>query len=197
VTLSIKRSKLHDVLVGVDAGTHGVGISLWNLLDPFNFICAGYVEIDHARLDRARRDVEGWLRQTGMSIYDHLRARLLVEQMKVLLPEDGGKTDPKHLIRVSHVVGAVASLFTLVDFAEPGEWKGSKSKKVTTNINGRDLDPEEKLRIHYPKQRKTLGHNVDDAVAIGLAGVKALGYRKARVPRYTPSHHDWTAPKDR
>lgn len=180
----LQKSKLHDSLTAVDPGTHGIGISVWDLHDQCLLLAATYIPIDYKRLDRARVAVVGWLLSIGMACIERERSRLLIEQMKILLPEDGGKGNPEDLVRVSHVVGAVASLFTMVDYAEAGEWKGQKTKTVTTNISLRDLSNVELERIQYPKQKKTLGHNVDDAVAIGLAGMKALGLRKAKTVRY-------------
>lgn len=174
-----------EYLIAVDAGLDGLGISAWDLRVK-TLLEATYLPTPHRNLNQTRADVEHWL-DDRMELLGRKRTRCVIEQMKVRKQGDAKAGDPKYLIKIANVIGAVGSLFPVLDLPEPFEWKGSMPKPVTRNNLMRDLDPEEKRNFRYPPQ-KGLRHNVDDAAYLGLRAMFALRLRKPKLERFKPGH---------
>jgi hypothetical protein len=177
-----------EYLISVDAGLDGLGIAAWDLRVK-TLLKTAYLPTPHRNLNQTREDVFQWLNRSDMGIlpirgYKHVRC--VIEQMKVL-KQGQSKGDPKYLIQIANVIGAVGSLFPVLDLPEPFDWKRNLPKSVTRRALIRDLEPEERriLAAGYPP-RSSLSHNVDDAAALGLRALISLRLRKANLERWSP-----------
>lgn len=101
---------------------------------------------------------------------------IVVELMQVY--ERGkSKGDPADLLELAAIAGAVCALSpaTVRRAYLPREHKGQVPKEIIHKRALSRLDLEEAAAIVYPRALKTLGHNVLDAVAMGLFHLGRLG----------------------
>ncbi len=86
------------------------------------------------------------------------------------------KGDPNDLIAVAVVVGALTACLKNAELIKPRVWKGTVDKSVFLKRILGKLEPGELALL--PKLAKSLVHNVQDAVGIGLFAVGRLGKKK-------------------
>lgn len=156
------NSRDEPLLLAIDPGVRGCGVALFRggVLEQ-----AVYLE-GHTNAQRAG----AWLAMVAAVVeFVGMRA---VYQLATELPQvyvtQRAKGDPNDLIQLAAVVGGLSQAFRQVEQKVylPAEWKGQVPKEIVhTRALGR-LAPEEQGRISCRK--KTMLHNVLDAVSIGL-----------------------------
>lgn len=150
------------LLLAVDPGLRGCGIALFRdrILEQ-----AVYVE-GEAKAQRAA----GWTAMVN-AVSEFVGART-VEELVVELPQVyvavRSKGDPNDLIQLAAVVGGLCAEFRWAHqkIYLPAEWKGQVPKEIIHERAEKRLTTEEMAAISC--RRKSLLHNVKDAVAIGL-----------------------------
>lgn len=147
------------MILSVDPGTPGCGLALWELTGELH------------RAWFAKGLPREWcLRELGP--YRTIRSAV-VERPQVYV-QWRQKGDPNDLVEIAllagEVVGWLRNHLGRVEAAYPlpSEWKGQLKKEVTTPRVRAALSPEELSRVEMLRAVNTLGHNVWDAVGIGL-----------------------------
>lgn len=157
------------MILSVDPGLRGCGVALWG---DGALVGAGYVRGPTAGRGPAAwvemaRCVAEWVGRDG--------ARLVVEYPQVYV-RARSKGDPNDLIQLAGVVGAISARFPAWPVGYlPAQWKGQLSKEICWARAERDLEVHELNRVKWPA--KSLRHNVEDALALGLYHLKATGAR--------------------
>lgn len=168
-------------LLAIDPGKKGLGVALFadgSLLQAWYSGAEG--GSGHALLDVTRplvRELES-LRRQGLPSLD----TLLIERPQAYSGAQQS-ANPEDVAELCVVVGAlmlaVRPLLSPIGgilLVRPAEWKGQLPKDVTRNRAEAALTPAEAEGLIMPKAVKTLGHNVWDAVALGL-------WREGRINR--------------
>lgn len=103
--------------------------------------------------------------------------RIVIERQKIY-PGPRQKANPQNILDLAMMTGIIIGHFKVrVEIVFPHQWKFQIKDDVlygTEVYEGRILErltTTEKARICWPRARKTLGHNVQDAVGIGLHAV--------------------------
>jgi hypothetical protein len=151
-----------ELLVAIDPGLRGCGVALFRggLLEQ-----AAYVE-SHSTGQRSI----AWLAMVA-AVREFLGARpvarLVVELPQVYI-QAKSKGDPNDLIHLAAVVGGLCVAFDTSpqQIYLPAEWKGQVPKEIVHARAQQRLSDEERSRVSC--RRKSLLHNVNDAVSIGL-----------------------------
>lgn len=154
------------LLVAIDPGLRGCGVALYRdaLLEQATYV-TGH--------DNAQRSA-CWVAMVA-AIRDFIGARA-VSKLVVELPQvyiqARLKGDPNDLMHLAAVVGGLCVAFdgVIQQVYLPAEWKGQVPKEVMHARALQRLSSEERRRISC--RTKSLMHNVQDAVAMGL---KSLG----------------------
>lgn len=102
----------------------------------------------------------------------HGAARVVIEKPQIYLKRE---IDVNDLVEVALAAGEARQYFRAqsgaVDYVWPATWKGQTPKTVSHKRIKAELDAEEHKRVQLPRAAKTLGHNVWDAIGIGLWAV--------------------------
>jgi hypothetical protein len=89
------------------------------------------------------------------------------------------KVDPGDLIDLAIVVGRIIGLSGReVTLYKPSQWKGQTPKAIHHERIKKLLSADELSRVVLPKAKKTLGHNVWDAIGLGLFHLGRAGRGK-------------------
>ncbi len=151
-----------ELVVAVDPGVRGCGVALFRdgLLEQ-----ATYVESHSA----GQRSI-AWLAMVAAVkefIGARAVARFVVELPQVYI-QAKSKGDPNDLIHLAAVVGGLCVAFESApqQVYLPAEWKGQVPKEIVHARASQRLSDDEGKRISC--RRKSLLHNVKDAVSIGL-----------------------------
>lgn len=165
-------------LVAVDPGLRGVGLAV------FDTQTKQLVRACYAKGAASGNGPKAWeavvlavsAELKGVSIGD------LIMEFPQCYPRASSKVN-NDLAQLAAIDGALGEAFTGANprVVFPAEWKGSLPKEVHHERILRTLSAEEQARICWPSAKKTLGHNVLDAVGLGLFAlgrVKRAGRRK-------------------
>lgn len=122
--------------------------------------------------------------ETPIPLNDEARSAIYWDPITVMVIEKpqvyrGSKLrgDPNDLISVALMAGAVAGASPgEVKFYRPSEWKGQVPKEIHNKRTLEKISDLEKKLVAWPK-RKTLHHNVIDAISLGLYQLKVMGVR--------------------
>ena len=164
------------MILSVDPGSKGCGLALWG---KGELLRAWY----------AKGCVEEWADAVHYRVDDapHYGAQFCLPDVKELVIERPQvyvqwrqKGDPNDLVGIALVAGEVAGCLRArgashVTYYLPSEWKKQLKKEVTTLRVRAALTSAELARVEMPSAVKTLGHNVYDAVGIGLHHLKRRG----------------------
>ena len=147
-------------MISVDPGTRWCGVAEWK---DAELIWAGLVSTDD-------------LPSRWVIVDDPI---VVIEKPQVY---QDMKVDPDDLVNLAIVVGRVIGPEKRnVTIYKPSQWKGQLDKKITTARTLASLSKEEISRIVLPRAVKTLGHNVYDAIGIGLAYLRKTGQRVGKL----------------
>ncbi len=156
------------LLLAIDPGVRGCGVALFR---DSELSQAVYVA-GHGEAQRA----EGWIAMAD-AVREFIGERI-VAQLVLELPQVyravRSKGDPNDLTELAAVVGALAASFRNAQQKVflPAEWKGQVPKAIMHERALERLSPEEFGRISCRK--KSLLHNVLDALALGLRFLKRM-----------------------
>lgn len=159
-------------LLTVDPGLRGCGVAYF--VGP-ELKWAGYPE----NPEKKKRGPEAWFAIAEAIYFKFKDLEYRVDEYVCEIPQvyRQSKGDPNDLIEISGVAAAVGALFPCdtVSGYKPREWKGQIKKELHHPRIIAQLSPEEMTRIAEP--RKTLLHNVYDAIGIGLYHLDRKGVR--------------------
>lgn len=152
-------------LISIDPGIRHCGIAVWQ---DYKLINAQLIKGSKAKIPQCFQDMV-------KSLEPHLKKLdlLIIEYPKIYSQRRLQKGDPKDLLNLAALCGAISSKFKNVTYLEPKIWKGQTKKHVTEYRVKKHLSKEELNNIKLPC--KYLQHNVYDAVGIGLWYIKNKG----------------------
>jgi hypothetical protein len=159
-------------LLAVDPGIRGCGAAVFT---DGKLVAAAYVKNPLRTGNRAREAAT-----MAEAVRDWALARdvdeIAVEWMKVYWGDEGGK-DPNDLLALCGIGAAVAALTGAETTSYLGsEWKRTLKKEPCHARIRLRLDPREKgVAEAAVRAAGSLGHNVMDAVGIGLHHLRRLG----------------------
>lgn len=172
------------IVLALDPGTRGCGVSLFDRIDHGDLIAAAYVANSMKRGNgpaeclTMAREVERWVRShVARADVDMVTEwpRIYTTQKQA---KDGKWRDPNDLLALTGVACALAALVspvTAVTRYFPDEWKGQTSKGVMNTRSLERLTEAERSRIVDAGE---LSHNIYDALGIGLKRVGRLEKRR-------------------
>jgi hypothetical protein len=158
-------------LVAIDPGVKHLGIAVFK-----------DAVLERAFLADTPRFEEPWMKPNFCSLHGlHHVNELVIEKPQIYVAARS-KGDPNDLIDLALVAGGLAGIFRVMNqlpviYYRPSEWKKQAPKNVVTERTLASLSPFEIDHIKLPRAAKTLGHNVYDAIGIGLAHLHKTGVR--------------------
>lgn len=156
-----------EVLVSIDPGVHLSGIAVFKgpTLKGSELAYARLIETDPLLICHLI------FMETNVGEYPHeVFIHTVVEKPQVYRKSPGDRND---LIDLAVAAGMLGGRFKNRKYVLPREWKGNVPKEIMNDRVLTKLTEDEKSKIEYPK-RKSLSHNVLDAVGIGLWALKRL-----------------------
>jgi hypothetical protein len=157
------------VLVAIDPGVNGCGVSVWTNYGAL--VRAEYVvNADPQPGLRKVQEFPKWLRMAwALGETEERLVELVIEVPQAYSGRDKQKGDQNDLILLALTVGAIAGHFwpdQLTTYL-PREWKGQLPKDVSERRSREELRESEVSLVKLPKA-KSLHNNVWDSVGIGL-----------------------------
>lgn len=165
------------LVVAIDPGVNGCGVALYVNRE---LATASYVELNHPELAKGSKAASAARGLAPLvALIESYRKLFEVEGLTWLVierPQDYSGpqriADPQDLADLTLVVGAIVGacepLFMEVWDVLPARWKGQVPKEIMHDRAKACLTETELASINLPSAAKTLGHNVWDAVALGL-----------------------------
>lgn len=161
--------------IAIDPGKHGCGLAMF--IDGL-LVHAEYVSGLGGQRHPLLEPVAGVVKILESARDAGEIETVVIERPKIYdaTHQKGDQRDIADLLIVAGGLACAASLVSRsVLFVEPSQWKGQTSTEIIEHRLQKHLSTEEHEKIEWPRARKTLGHNVVDAVGIGLWHVGRMG----------------------
>lgn len=167
---------LEKLTICIDPGKHGCGLSMFSgpTLAHAEYI-SGRVGPGHHPLLEPVHGVEAFFEGAAMLGTIDL---VIVERPKIYdaAHQKGDQRDIADLLIVAGgLLLAAGRVAKAVMPIEPAQWKGQTPTEIIEHRLEKHLSAEERGRIEWPTARKTLAHNVVDAIGIGMWHAGRIG----------------------